>query len=258
MSEAIEPKSITGGDFTINLPEPTTPIKRPKPTETPEKEPEQSTGEPAPEDEKKSVMLDDHGTPFDPDKHNPVKHPASGAWMPKGGRKKKAGNRPAPESEPGKPTGEPAPKPDDFSYVAAPAMPERGESESSGPGIRLDSKVTAKTATALLHVVSLRIFGASDGRFTADEVAMLNEAAEHVLEKRQIEMSPEWALVAAVGTVFGQRLTTPKGLTIVEKWRNRFVEWWQTRQARRAGRYVNKTQRQADKQREESTDGKND
>ncbi len=236
MPEPTETEIVAGSDFVIDLPTPTTPAP------TPEPEPQAAEAEPV-DTPKQAVMVDSAGVEYDPEEHIPKTHPRGGRWMPR-----KKGNRKRP-SEPGSPRPTTAQAESrEESFVALPKEPEPepeiGESEPRA--INLDAKTAAQTATAILHVVSMRVFGAGDGKFSADEVKTLNEAAFHVIDKRGVKLSPEWALVAAVATVFGSRMTTPKGLSLVEKWKTKISDWWTTRKARRAGRHVRKTQRQAD------------
>jgi hypothetical protein len=239
----METETVKGNDFMIALPTPTTPAPKAQqmPTEEPAKV-EPATIEPAKVEPEttKAVMLDDKGKPFDPAKHNPVINPTNGRWMPKGGRKSKL------KAENTEIVDEPnLPKYD--SFVAAPSAPQSEEPNQAESGkVPMDSKAAASTGTAILHVLSLRIFGANDGKFTPSEVAMLNEASMHVMDKRGVRLSPEMALLLAVGTVFGSRMTTPKGLSLVEKWKTRIVDWWAARNARRAGKYVAKTQAKAE------------
>tara|TARA_R110000803_G_scaffold188111_1_gene250510 strand:+ start:2612 stop:3541 length:930 start_codon:yes stop_codon:yes gene_type:complete len=277
----IEPEQVQGSDFLIELPTPTTnaaqqprpqpvqPAQIPQIPQTPEKMEKIPEIPPTPEKGSAAKMIDDKGTEYDPTRHIPTKHPKYGFWMPRKIGKKGRVAKPIETETPAAQNLNSIPEQSDV-QKSAPTnaaesqqsqIPESGsfvhlpysagqQEQGSGPTVKLDSKQTAQTLTAILHVVSMKVFGAADGKFTADEVETLNEAGAHVMDKRQIQLSPEWALVAAVATVFGMRLTTPRGLTLTEKFTEKLTDWWTYRKARAAGRYVKKTQRKADQQHE--------
>ncbi|MBW7895163.1 MAG: hypothetical protein H3C27_08615 [Opitutaceae bacterium] len=77
----------------LDMPQPTGPAKPPASTQEGTAPSGSHTPAPAgstPAPASSSAETDSRGTPFDPAKHLRKKHPSSGVWMPKGGRKPKA------------------------------------------------------------------------------------------------------------------------------------------------------------------------
>lgn len=230
---------VKASDFLIALPEPTTP----RPT-VEESEPPKS------EQTRQAVMVDDGGTPFDSEKHNPIKHPSTGRWMPKRPKKSKSKEQPLNGSHEAKSehrhesfdTGEP-------SFVALPRHQESEDPNLSGESmdrIPLDAKSGAKTACLITHLAFIKMFG-KEGTLTPDEHKTLETSYRAVLEKRNVTLSPEWGAVAVVATLFGDRMMQPCGVNFIQRVKNRWRDWRESRAAKKVVNHVRSTQRKAER-----------
>lgn len=183
---------------------------------------------------------DDHGTPFDPVRHIPKKHPKTGRWMPKGGRKvnppaaASATTEPTKQTAPANQSTEPTPTPAPVTQGGAtPTLDAIERASAADPSETAGQKAVDGKAVLVENVDQqadtlwrglYNLVGTTTG---APEEAMRSGAA-HVsnrdvlaawMRESGVRITGKWALVISILSYFSETANKPKTAEKVSGWK---------------------------------------